>query len=570
MSRALSSPSASTAVVWYRSTDLRTIDHAPLLSAHTNHAKVLHIFCAGDEFETSVDAGFAFGTRMSRPTELNVPKIGKHRRRFLSECISNLDMNLREKGSKLYTKKGNPETILPRVIQNIRETSDGDVRNAVHVYFHEGESVEETNRQTKVIKALQECACVVHPYFGNTLIHRDDLPFDLLRSLPSTFSAFRRQVESKRKEGGAGKRTVHMRKASTIAGISERGPASLVRKALPEPKMKPQPAFAAEDFEDAVSPFLVPSHDMGDTIFRGGQDEALKRIQHYSFGTDAIATYKKTRNGMIGSDYSSKLSPWLAHGCITAVQIYEAVERYERERVGNESTYWLVFELLWRDYLRFYALRWGSHIFHLYGPKKVVQGRTDKSKSWGRSKQLFDKWALGKTGVPIVDASMRELLATGFQSNRGRQIVASFLTRDMGLDWRMGAMWFESMLLDHDVCSNYGNWTYAAGVGSDPREDRYFHPIKQAKTYDSDCKFIRHWLPEIPSDVPPRALWDPWSHDIASLASTACSYPPPVVKMMARSTGWKNDGSSKRGKSKKRPARKERRARPASGRVQHF
>ena len=99
---------------------------------------------------------------------------------------------------------------------------------------------------------------------------------------------------------------------------------------------------------------------------------------------------------------------------------------------------------------------------------------------------------------------MRELLATGFMSNRGRQIVASFLVRDLGLDWRFGAEHFESHLLDHDVCSNWGNWNYAAGVGSDPREDRYFNILKQGKSYDPEAAYIKIWCPEIahlPTDM---------------------------------------------------------------------
>jgi deoxyribodipyrimidine photo-lyase len=92
---------------------------------------------------------------------------------------------------------------------------------------------------------------------------------------------------------------------------------------------------------------------------------------------------------------------------------------------------------------------------------------------------------------------MIELRETGFMSNRGRQNVASFLVRDLGLDWRLGAEWFESLLIDYDPCSNYGNWTYVAGVGNDPREDRYFNVVKQAQDYDPKGEYIRHWIPDL-------------------------------------------------------------------------
>jgi len=110
---------------------------------------------------------------------------------------------------------------------------------------------------------------------------------------------------------------------------------------------------------------------------------------------------------------------------------------------------------------------------------------------------MFDLWAIGKTGVPFVDANMRELTATGWMSNRGRQNVASFLVRDLKVNWQMGAEYFESQLIDYDTCSNWGNWNYVAGVGSDPREDRYFNILTQAKNYDPLGDYVRLWCPEL-------------------------------------------------------------------------
>jgi deoxyribodipyrimidine photo-lyase len=103
----------------------------------------------------------------------------------------------------------------------------------------------------------------------------------------------------------------------------------------------------------------------------------------------------------------------------------------------------------------------------------------------------------GETGVPFIDACMRELKFTGYLSNRGRQNVASFFTKDLGLEWWWGAMYFESQLIDYEVCSNWGNWNYLAGIGTDPREDRYFNPVSQAKKYDSQAEFIKFWVPEL-------------------------------------------------------------------------
>ncbi|MFM1803063.1 MAG: hypothetical protein RJA81_2415, partial [Planctomycetota bacterium] len=236
--------------------------------------------------------------------------------------------------------------------------------------------------------------------------------------------------------------------------------------------------------------------------FQGGESAALERLNHYFWHSNRLAIYKKTRNGLLGADYSSKFAPWLALGCISPRWIAAEVARYEREREQNDSTYWLVFELIWRDYFRFLALQAGNRIFHLTGPRGI-------RKNWRHDEMQLEAWIEGRTGIPFVDANMRELLQTGFMSNRGRQNVASFLAKNLGIDWRAGAEWFESQLLDYDVCSNWGNWTYVAGVGNDPRQDRYFNVVKQARDYDPQAIYVKTWLPELES-LSPEMAHEPW------------------------------------------------------------
>jgi len=151
---------------------------------------------------------------------------------------------------------------------------------------------------------------------------------------------------------------------------------------------------------------------------------------------------------------------------------------------------------------------------------------------------LLNLWIEGRTGVPLIDANMRELSATGFMSNRGRQNVASFLVKDLKVNWQMGAEYFESLLIDYDPCSNWGNWNYIAGVGSDPRESRYFNILSQARKYDPEGKYIRQWLPEL-SEVPNEKIHQP---DLLSEEEqSAChirigaDYP----KAMISTTKWK-------------------------------
>ncbi len=150
----------------------------------------------------------------------------------------------------------------------------------------------------------------------------------------------------------------------------------------------------------------------------------------------------------------------------------------------------MFFELLWRDFFRMMGKKHGNAIFHKGGTKgEAPQSRTDPA--------AFETWMNGLTGSPFVDANMRELALTGFMSNRGRQNVASYLAKDLRLDWRLGAEYFESVLIDYDVTSNWCNWNYVAGVGSDPREDRYFNILTQARRYDEDGAYVKLWCPEL-------------------------------------------------------------------------
>jgi deoxyribodipyrimidine photo-lyase len=262
--------------------------------------------------------------------------------------------------------------------------------------------------------------------------------------------------------------------------------------------------------------------------FIGGESAGIARLSEYIWEEDCLQVYKKTRNGMLGANYSSKFSPWLARGCLSPRYIYDEVQAYEEARVKNDSTYWLIFELMWRDYFRLVCLKYGNAIFKPTGLQGVEI-------PWKQDWERFNLWKEGKTGYPLVDANMREIRNTGFMSNRGRQNVASFLTKNLAIDWRIGAEWFESLLIDYDVCSNWGNWNYTAGVGNDAREFRYFNIPKQSKTYDSKGDYLRHWLPEL-RNIPGDLVHEPWklSQDEQKKYGIilGVDYPRPVVDFM--------------------------------------
>jgi deoxyribodipyrimidine photo-lyase len=162
---------------------------------------------------------------------------------------------------------------------------------------------------------------------------------------------------------------------------------------------------------------------------------------------------------LIGADYSSKLSPYYACGTISVRYVYHEVKKFEKKYHANESTKVYIDEMLWRDYYEFWAMRFKNKIFSSYG----IYNR--EYYNWTRNNEYIKRWKEGRTGMPLIDALMRDMNATGFMPNRGRMIVACYLTMDLKQDWREGAYYFEEKLIDHDVQSNYGGWNFSAGIG---------------------------------------------------------------------------------------------------------
>jgi deoxyribodipyrimidine photo-lyase len=203
--------------------------------------------------------------------------------------------------------------------------------------------------------------------------------------------------------------------------------------------------------------------------------------------------------------------------------IYSEVSKYEKQKQSNESTYWLKFELMWRDFFRFMAKKHGNKIFQLSGYKEKIDP------DWEVDWEKFNKWAKGETGIPFIDANMKEINATGYMSNRGRQNVASFLINDLKLNWLMGAEYFESLLIDYDPTSNYGNWCYLAGVGSDPMENRSFNILSQAQRYDPEGEYVKKWLPDL-QELPKDKIHEPYSlSEEEGQEYSMTSYPDAII-----------------------------------------
>ena len=263
------------------------------------------------------------------------------------------------------------------------------------------------------------------------------------------------------------------------------------------PLQIPKPLDKKNNIDDVYS---IPTlNDLGFEEFRvhknsvfkflGGETLAKERLYEYFFETKRISKYKLTRNGLLGKDYSSKLSSWLANGSISVRYVYMQIKKYEEEIEKNESTYWLFFELIWRDFFKYVSMQHKDKFFS----KSGIYG---DSKDWSNNKELINRWINGETNEPFVNANMKELSQTGFMSNRGRQNVANYLTKELKIDWRIGAEYFESLLIDYDVHSNYGNWLYNAGIGNDSMPFRKFNPKLQSERYDPNKEYEKLWLNE--------------------------------------------------------------------------
>jgi deoxyribodipyrimidine photo-lyase len=223
----------------------------------------------------------------------------------------------------------------------------------------------------------------------------------------------------------------------------------------------------------------------------GSEREALERLRWYVWESQGLRRYKETRNGLMGSAFSGKFSPWLATGALSVRRIWWETLRHEREYGATDGTVWMRVELLWRSYFLWNARVRGSALFRRDGWNgRGSSGRVGRE----HDAVAFLRWCEGRTGDGLVDAGMRELVATGFMSNRVRQNAASYLIHELGCDWRAGAAFFESHLLDYEAGSNWGNWAYIAGVGSDPRPVRRFNTGEQAERYDSDGAYRQKWL----------------------------------------------------------------------------
>lgn len=523
-----------------KTVDLSKLEDEALLSSTADYLLPVFVFDER-EMELSGLPGFQRKGPEARTKVYGFWKTGGFRTRFISESVYDVRSRLRNVGSDLLIRFGIPED----VIYNLVQAFQADGTHVEGVWMQKEMTYPEINVENAIVEKLQGSSVPIRFVYGKTLIHPSDLPFDSSET-PDVFTPFRKKVEAL---GPNMVRAVKqppakfkpfppvVPKTSDYAlDVSYEVDVDGLAPRASETKDKQEGEVSFHDIlrfllaplnDSQLPPTLEASallqqrHPASAFPLRGGESSALDRLDWYFVrGKSAdssrwgkadpppVARYKQTRNNLIGHAYSSKMSPFLAYGSISPRQIWEALDDHETKFGEDQNTYWVRFELLWRDYFFFVAEKFGHLVYDLGGFERATDPRQAAKKMeegwWRKWEPIKDgaehemtRLLEGRTGIPFIDANIIELRESGFMSNRGRQNVASFLSKDLGYDWRIGAEFFQSNLIDYDPTSNYGNWQYVAGVGNDPRASRQFNIIKQAKDYDSHGDYVKMWIPAL-------------------------------------------------------------------------
>lgn len=424
-------------ILWFGN-DLRIRDNESLFNVMQEDLPFLALYIFDETFFCSAPLGFK--------------KIGKFRAQFLLDTVLDLNSNLKKKNIPFLKKIGRTQDVFNQISGQFE----------IEKIFCQSEWTQEEVVLDNKIKRILPGVKWVKSY--SQLLLQPNFVAEKLDEIPLLFTNFRQKIEKDFK----------VRNEFDCEHLVNRRPNLDLQIDSDDITLK---TLGFDDFE---------VHQSTAFPFSGGETAAIQRLNAYLFETKNLSCYKETRNGLIGEDYSSKFSAWIANGSLSAVSIFHEIKKYESKFGYNESTYWLVFELLWRDFFKYTSMRFRDKIFLKVGVlERDVQFKFDQN--------LVNEWINGETNSDFINANMLEIKNTGWMSNRGRQNVASYFCKILKQEWRIGAAYFEEMLIDYDVHSNYGNWMYLAGVGNDPRS-RIFNAEKQAELYDPNHKFRNLWL----------------------------------------------------------------------------
>lgn len=459
----------TTTAIWWVRRDFRLFDNPTLHRALQQADQVVPLFVLD---ETLLYSRYA----------------GEKRIAFMLEGLKRLDQDLRNIGSRLVVRRGNPVAEIWR----LREECSADQIFAEEDYSPYARKRDRLVGQEMPLN-LVSGLCVYHP----TLVTKaDGSPY-------TVYTPFR-----KRWEGLGPVKRDHL---------------------LQSPRHVPTP--------DNIESVPIPEAPFGPGLvpFQPGELEAERRLFKFVVGPDAgVYRYRDARNRP-DIEGTSQLSPYLRWGMLSprrvAVAAYQAMGDAGSDEHRKHAETWLS-ELIWRE---FYI----SILFHFPDVRTQSFRAEYNSIDWVNDKDQFAAWSTGRTGFPLVDAAMRQLVATGWMHNRCRMVVASLLVKDMLIDWRYGERFFMQHLIDGDPAANNGGWQWTAGTGTDAAPYfRIFSPVTQAQTHDPHGSFIRKWVPEL-AKVPDAYIHDPARMPSDLQESIGCrighDYPAPVVdRTMAR------------------------------------
>ena len=401
-------------------------------------------------------------------------KFSNFRMQFFEDCVKDLGEQLKQNKSKLYIFSGNYEEILLKIIRRLE--IDAIFLNKDYSPFgiKKEEQIKLISENEKINFALTQDLLLQDPEIIKT---QKGEPYKV-------FSAFFRKAKE----------------------LPIRNPEKYQFKNLANQKI---------DFVSTARNF--PETDRNKSIPIGGRQSCLRLLKNLK----NLKNYDEGRN-FPAKNNTSLLSPHNKFGTCSIREIF-----YEsKKQLG--STHTIISELHWRDFFTYLMY----HFPESYSTEFI---KNFQKIPWKKDQKIFSKWAKGETGFPIVDAGMRELNQTGFMHNRVRMIVASFLTKDLHIDWRWGEMYFATKLIDYDPCVNTGNWQWSASTGCDAQPwFRIFNPWIQQKKFDPDCKYIKKWIPEL-IDMPAKNIHELWKKFPAKL-----KYPKPIVEHSVESKIAKN------------------------------
>jgi deoxyribodipyrimidine photo-lyase len=450
--------------------DLRVHDQAALSAAVRESEQVVPLFV----FDEQLLAG-----RCGAPNRLV----------FLRESLEELDRALRERGGRLVVRRG----------EVVRETlrlarSSG----AEAIFLSEDVSAYARQRSSRLRAACASERIELREFPGVTVVPAGSLTpsggGDHYRVFTPYFRAW---SAVPRFERAAAPRRVSLPRGVRVGS-------------LPSLKSLLRPG-------DAPSPELPAGGE------RAGRALLKRWVGH---GLDQY----EARHDDLAADRTSHLSPHLHFGCLSPATVLARREGRPKASasavadVGAEADAGaeaFARQLCWRDF---------HHQVLAARPDLPYADYRPRGDRWRKSKRLTDAWREGRTGYPIVDAGMRQLAREGFMHNRARLLVASFLTKTLYVDWRVGAAHFDALLVDGDVANNVGNWQWVAGTGNDTRPNRVLNPLRQAHRFDPAGDYVRRYVPELET-IDGRAVHEPWR--LPAAARRALDYPKPVVDHMA-------------------------------------